>query len=603
MKGKLVHIPAILLSVVAHCLCVGAETALRRPNVLLVMSDDQGYGDLSLHGNPLLKTPNLDRFAREGLRFEQFQVSPFCSPTRASLLTGRYSLRTGVTSVTNNKEVMRHTEVTIAEALRPAGYRTGCFGKWHNGQQFPHNALGQGFDEFFGFNGGHINQYFNSELVRGTKPEQAKGFITDVLTDEAISFMKRHRDQPFFCYVPYNAPHTPTQVPEQYFTEFKGKGLDDALAAIYGMCQNLDENFGRLMAALDELGIRENTLVLFLTDNGANGDRFNAGMRGWKTSVHEGGTRVPLFVQWPRRFKQPRVIQQLAAHLDLYPTLLELCGVTPPVGPAIDGISLVPWMNGKTDTVDRNVFVYSSQSTPARPFPGGVRTDRYRFVCEEASAQVATAKWQLYDLTTDPGEKTDLANQRPAVVAELARAYSTWWSSVQGGYDPPHRIEVGHAIEDPVVLHAPQAARWPGLTFARRLGQPNPRNAGFAQDWLTDWTRPEAMAEWAIEVMAPGRYAVELQCTVAESDAGARIRVSAAGSSTEGTTRAFPGRQIPLPHRDRKEQNPLVDRTWHYQALGTLTLPAGSATLRVESRTMPGQAVMELKSVRLTRER
>ena len=260
-------------------------------------------------------------------------------------------------------------------------------------------------------------------------------------------------------------------------------------------------------------------------------------------------------------------------------------------------------MNGRSDTIDRNVFVYSSQSTPARPFPGGVRTDRYRFVCEEAAAQVTTAKWQLYDLKTDPGEKTDLANQRPAVVAELARAYATWWSSVQGGYDPPHRIDVGHDIENPVVLHAPQAARWSGLTFARRLGQPNPRNAGFAQDWLTDWTRPEAMAEWAIEVMAPGRYAVELQCTVAESDAGARIRVSAAGSSTEGTTQAFPGRKIPLPHRDRSEHSTYVDQTWHYQSLGTFTLAPGSATIRVESLTMPGKAVMDLKSVRLTRER
>ncbi len=563
-----------------------------RPNILLVMTDDQGYGDLSLHGNPVLQTPQLDRFARGGIQFSQFHVSPYCAPTRASLLTGRYSLRTGVTSVTHNKEVMRTYEVTLAEALRSAGYRTACIGKWHNGEQFPHDATGQGFDEFFGFRAGNVNNYFDAELLRGTEVVPTQGFMPDVLTDEAIAFMKRNQHRPFFCYLPYNTPHTPSQVPDEYFDRYKAQGLDDELAAIYGMCANLDDNFGRLLATLDELKIRDRTIVLFLTDNGANGDRYNAGMRGWKTSVHEGGTRVPLFMQWPQQFPEPRTIRQLAAHIDLYPTLLELCGVQPPWGPAVDGISLVPWLKGETDTKDRYVFIHSAHPIPAVPFPGGIRTARYRCVCEDPHARTNQATWQLYDLQTDPGETTDLAAQHPELVAELAQVYARWWGEVQHGYDPPHRVQVGHATENPVTLHAPQSVH-EGVTFHH--------GPGFAHLWLTGWTRTEARVQWAVDVVTPGEYLVDLICSVSRPDAGARIRVSGGGSSAEALTRPFDSATIPRPHRVAEEHELYMDRTWDRQRIGILTLPAGSTMLTVEALAIPGNAAMDLKGITLTK--
>jgi arylsulfatase A-like enzyme len=574
----------------------------RPPNILLVMTDDQGYGDLGLHGNPISRTPNLDRFAREGIQFSNFHVSPLCAPTRASLLTGRYSLRTGVTSVTGTREVMRNTEVTLAEALRAGGYRSTCLGKWHNGEQFPHNAIGQGFDEFLGFNGGHFNHYFDAVLLRGMKPAPTKGYITDVLTDEAIAFMKRQRGAPFFCYVSYNAPHTPTQVPDRYFDFYKANGMSDRIAAIYGMCENIDDNFGRLLRTLDEMGIRKNTLVLFLTDNGAaeppGGGRFNAGMRGYKTSAHEGGARVPLFIQWPARLPGARVIGQLAAHIDLYPTLLELCGVPPPTGPAIDGISLAPWLEGRrTDRMDREIFILARQG--GGPLPGAVRTARYRLVGEGTEPDPERAAWQLYDMMADPGQETDIAARQPQVVASLARSYARWWAGVQAGSDPPHRIHVGHSIENPVTLHGPQVARRVGLGFAARTRGGSPTAPGFSHDWLMNWTTLEARAEWSIEVATPGDYEIELICTVAPGDAGARVRVSAAGSSTEMETTEFAARPIALPHRDAVEHDRMLEQTWGRQRAGTLTLPAGSTTLAIKAVSIPGREVMQLKGITL----
>ncbi|MCI0361482.1 MAG: sulfatase-like hydrolase/transferase, partial [Planctomycetaceae bacterium] len=289
----------LAMVVVAHA---AGSAAQARPNIVVIITDDQGYGDCSLHGNPTLKTPHIDALGRQSVRLDRFFVNSFCSPTRAALLTGRYPLRTGVFGVTHNKETMRDSEVTLAEMLRAAGYQTACFGKWHNGEQFPYTPPGQGFDQFFGFHNGHWNNYFDTPLLRGATFEPTKGYITDVLTDEAIRFLGSS-GKPFFCYLAYNAPHSPFQAPDAEFDHYKSLGLDDTLAAFYAMCVRVDANVGRLLDELDRLKLAENTIVVFLTDNGgtAGVKHFNAGMRGGKTSVHEGGTRVPLFIRWPAK--------------------------------------------------------------------------------------------------------------------------------------------------------------------------------------------------------------------------------------------------------------------------------------------------------------
>ena len=310
MKHAAPLLAALLLTSPAalHASDAAGKRADGRPNILLVMTDDQGHGDFSFHGNAHLQTPHIDKLGESSVRFDRFYVNSFCAPTRAALLTGRWPLRTGCHGVTHNREAMRPSEVTMAEALRDGGYRSACIGKWHNGEQYPFTPQGQGFDESFGFNNGHWNNYFDPVLLRGAQPEQTKGYITDVLTDEAMKFITTNKARPFFCYLSYNAPHSPYQVPDKYFDKFKAKGFHDALASFYGMCENLDDNVGRLLAHLESERLANNTIVLFLTDNGgtAGVKTYNAGMRGGKTSVHEGGSRVPLFVRWPAAGWQPR---------------------------------------------------------------------------------------------------------------------------------------------------------------------------------------------------------------------------------------------------------------------------------------------------------
>ncbi|MCA9051143.1 MAG: arylsulfatase, partial [Planctomycetaceae bacterium] len=327
-----------------------------QPNVVVILTDDQGWGDVSCHGNPQIQTPHMDALAAEGAWFDRFFVSPVCAPTRASLLSGRFDVRTGVSGVTGRLEVMRSDEVTIAELFRDAGYRTGCFGKWHNGEQFPNNPAGQGFEEFFGFCGGHWNNYFDSTLEHNGRPVKTTGYITDVLTDAAIRFVTGDPGRPFFCYVPFNAPHTPWQVPDEWFDKCADRTSDRATQCAYAMVENIDHNVGRLLDALGEQ--RHNTIVVFLTDNGPNGQRYNGDLRGIKGSVHEGGVRVPLFISWPGKIA-PRKIDRIAAHVDLLPTLAELCGVAVESTKPLDGRSLVPLLNGTTtanDWPDRSLF-------------------------------------------------------------------------------------------------------------------------------------------------------------------------------------------------------------------------------------------------------
>ncbi len=579
------HVLRSILIALSLFACALPLRAAAPPNILFILTDDQGYGDLSLHGNTQLQTPNIDRFARQGTQFDRFYVCPLCAPTRASLLTGRYHLRGGVSWVTHGRETMRASEVTMAETLRGAGYRSACIGKWHNGEHWPNSPQGQGFDEFFGFLGGHWNNYFDTELLRGTEFVKTRGFITDVLTDEAIAFIERNRARPFLCYLPYNVPHSPYQAPDKYFDRFKAMGLSDELAAIYGMCANLDDNIGRLLARLDELKLAENTIVIFLTDNGPNGQRYNAGMRGTKGSVHEGGVRVPCFIRWPAKLKTPRVVTQIAAHIDLMPTLLDLCGVAPPKDVKFDGRSLRPLLEGNAaNWPERMLFSHNVRGSQAvGPTPGAVRSQQYRAVNEGKG-------WELFDMVADPGQKMNIAKEQPETLKRMTAAYDEWFRDVTRAGFAKQPTEIGHAEENPVHLHAPSATLDGGVSFFGR--------AGFANDWVTGWTSTGASVSWEIEVVRAGRYEISLGYLCPEADAGSKIRVSIGDANVEGTVRAAPIRDIPLPHRFDKG-NTYVNREWATLTLGVMNVEKGRAKLTVEALTKPGAQVMDLKNVSL----
>lgn len=600
-----IKLVSVLLLVAICKLSVAEAPRTSQPNVLLILTDDQGYGDFSIHGNPHLQTPHIDNLGKSGVRFDRFYVNPFCAPTRAALLTGRYPLRTGCHGVTHNTEAVKPSEVTIAEALRGAGYRTSCIGKWHNGEQYPFTPQGQGFDDVFGFNNGHWNNYFHATLLRGSKPESTKGYISDVLTDEAIKFIDSNKDQPFFCYLSYNAPHSPYQVPDKYFDKFKAKDFPDNLAAFYGMCENLDDNVGRLLAHLESQQRADNTIVLFLTDNGgtAGVKTYNAGMRGGKVSMHEGGSRVPLFVHWPAANWQPHVVKPIVAHIDLFPTLLDLCDAKAPAGPSIDGVSLRPLLESENASTwpERTLFVHNPIDETNK-FPGAVRTQRYRLVREivgrgggsAATANDASATpWQLYDMEIDPGQKQNIAIENPHLVKQLSERYDAWFADISSAGLKRFPLPIGYDEHNPVELHAPQAFFDKPLQFAS--------GPGFANDWLTGWTDAKAKVWFDIDVVKPGDYEIELACSCPSEDSGSRIRLSIGGQSLEATVPAAPGSEIKLPHRDEAGNTKYRNREWQTLKLGTVKLRKGPAKLTLESLSLPGSQVIDLKHVKLLR--
>lgn len=592
-------LPASMLTLQA----AGVTKQESRPNILLIITDDQGYGDLSIHGNPYLQTPNIDKLAKDGVQFERYYVSTFSAPTRAALLTGRWPERTGCHGVTHNAEAMRPSELTIAEALRAGGYRSECIGKWHNGEQYPYTPQGQGFDEAFGFNAGHINQYFNPVLLRGNVYEQTKGYVTDVLTDEAMKFITNNKSKPFFCYLSYNAPHSPYQVPDKYFDKFKAKGLENQLAAFYGMCENLDDNIGRLLKHLDAEHLSDNTIVLFMTDNGGTSgvSTYNAGMRGGKTSVHEGGSRVPLFVRWPAAKWQPHTVKQLTAHIDIMPTLLDLCKVKKPAGPKVDGVSLRPLLE-KKEVVNwsERVFFIHNPIDETNKYPGAVRTERYRLTRDIKGPQggssakgndASATAWQLYDMDSDPAEKKDISAKKPEIVKQLSERYYKWYADISSQGLQRFPLPIGYAMQNPVELEAPQAYFDEPLKFAC--------GSGASHDWLTGWTDTKGKVWFDIEAVTAGEYEIELAFGCSTGDAGSRVRISVGNKSVETIIPAAEAPEITLAHRDEKYSSKCRMREWSNLKAGKLTIPKGRSTITIEALSKHGSQVLDLKHLKL----
>lgn len=452
-----------------------------RPNVVLVMTDDQGYADLGLHGNPHVRTPSLDRFGREGLQFSRFYVAPVCAPTRAGLLTGRSHYRTGVLHTSRGGAKMHGDELTIPELLRAGGYRTGIFGKWHLGDNFPMRPSDQGFEESLIHKSGGINQgpdqpssYFDPRLWRNNQPQSTSGYCTDIFFSAALEFITANRDRPFFVYLSTNAPHTPLEVSPRYSDPYKAMGLDDATAKVYGMVENIDENFGRLIAALDRLDLRQNTIVIFLTDNGAQQQRFSAGQRGRKGTVYEGGIRVPFFLQWPAAIEGGRTIDRIAGYTDVLPTLLDLCGLPLPGKKALEGISLQPLLTARMPPrrwPERTLFFQVHRGLEPKQYQHfAAVTQRFKLVGypgtfnrEDLDTAGSPPPLELYDLTSDPGEQKDLAAQKPDVLARLRREYESWFQAVRRERDfRPGVIHLGADAEPQSQLSRYQDGGYPG---------------------------------------------------------------------------------------------------------------------------------------------
>ncbi len=579
-----------LLSCAIVALPGSSALAAERPNIVVILADDQGWGDLSANGNTNLATPNIDALAAAGATLDRFFVCPVCSPTRAEFLTGRYHPRGGVYSTSTGGERLNLDERTIAEVFKAAGYATGVFGKWHNGTQYPYHPRARGFDEFYGFTSGHWGTYFDPPLDHNGAPVRGKGFIIDDLTDHAIAFVEQNRNRPFFCYVPYNTPHSPMQVPDRFYRKFADLELkmradrpesEDVAhtRAALAMCENIDWNVGRILKKLDELKLAEKTVVIYFSDNGPNGWRWNGGMKGRKGSTDEGGVRSPVFIRWVGRIPKGKLIPQIAGAIDLLPTLADLADIPVSEGKPLDGISLKRLLIGDeqpADWPDRMIFSHWNGKV-------SVRTQQYRL--DDAG--------HLFDMQSDPGQHRDVSRDRAEIAKRLSQSRDEWKSELLPGLKREGRP---YPVGDP---------QFPLTQLPARDGVPhgNVRRSATAPNcsYFKNWTSTEDSITWDIEVLTAGEYEATIHYACPQADVGSTIELSCGDGRIEG--------QVQEPHDPPilGAENDRVPRTHESYVkdfrplrLGVIRLKPGHGILTLRALKISGNQVMEVRMLELT---
>ena len=475
----------------------------KQPNVVLVITDDQGYGDLSCHGNPVLKTPHLDELHGDSIRLTDYHVAPTCSPTRAALITGHWTNRTGVWHTIMGRSMLRHNEVTIGQILSNGGYRTGMFGKWHLGDNYPYRPEDRGFQEVLRHGGGGVGQtpdfwdnaYFDGSYFHNGKALPVKGFCTDVFFDYAKKFIRsvKNSDKPFFVYLCTNAPHGPMHAPVKYSKPYEKQGVN--VSNFLGMIANIDDNVGSMRTFLKEEGLADDTIFIFTTDNGTSSGAniHNNGMRGRKGSEYDGGHRVPFFIHWPKGgLVGGRDVDMITSYVDVVPTLIEYCNVPKPKGVKFDGVNIRSLIEGKQSNWPDRILVTDSQRVrdPIKWRKSSVMTDQWRLVNGK----------ELYDINVDPSQKKNISSAHPSVVSRLKIFYETWWEEISPTFGQPTAIYLGAdaPLADPVVLTchdwiADGSTPWNQRHI--RNAEKKPSNTGF----------------WAVDVKTAGEYTVELR--------------------------------------------------------------------------------------------
>jgi arylsulfatase A-like enzyme len=577
--------------------------AAPKPNIVVILADDSGWGDYSFNGNTNLRTPQIDSLARAGAIFDRFYVCPVCSPTRAEFLTGRYHLRGGVHNVTTGGERLNLDEKTIADTFKAAGYATGAFGKWHNGSQWPYHPNARGFDEYYGFTSGHWGEYFDPPLEHNGKFVRGKGYITDDLTNHAMAFIEKNKARPFFCYLPLNTPHSPFCVPDKYWNRFKdhaipmrGKdGADEDLPVTrcaLAMVENIDWNVGRLLSRLDKLKLAENTIIIYFSDNGPNSWRWNGGMKGRKGNTDEGGVRSAFLIRWPAKIKPGTKVSQVTGAIDLLPTLASMAGV-PRVGDKpLDGKDLSPLLCGDATAanwLDRTIFSHWGGRVSAR-------SQRYRF--DDAGA--------LFDMAADPGQQTDIAQQQPEVAAKMRQAVADWRKDVgvkampakgkgkgkgTAKVDDNRPFPVGY-VEFPMT---PLPAR-DGVPHGNVKRSANAPNCSY----FVNWTSPDDTMTWDIEVHTAGNYEVAIHYTCPSADTGSTIELSFKDSKIAG--KVAPAWNPPL--IDNQDRVPRKGESYLKEfrvlKLGAMRLEQGRGPLTLRALKVAGKTVMDVRLIQLT---
>lgn len=602
---------ALVAALVVSCTLITSAPAAPRPNVLVFLADDAGWGDYSHNGNTNLRTPNIDSIATGGAKFDRFYVCAVCAPTRAEFLTGRYHPRGGVRGVSTGQERLNLDERTVADAFKAAGYATGAFGKWHNGSQWPYHPQARGFDEYYGHTSGHWGEYFDPPLEHNGKMVREKGYIVDLCTDKALDFINRNQSKPFFCYVPFTTPHSPWAVPDSFWQRFRDKPLalratdpsqevDEHTRCALAMVEQQDWNVGRILRRLDELKLTENTIVLYFSDNGPNSWRWTGGMKGRKGSVDEGGVRSPLIMRWPAKIKPGTMVREITGAIDLLPTLASLAGVKRVGDKPLDGRDLSPLLlGGKPQWPERNLFNVQNNNL-------SVRSQQYRLDPQGA----------LFDMIADPGQTKNIAAQQPDVATRMIQAAADWRASIPGAAKAPASAAAkagkgkggkgggGGALLPPDDRAYTVGYReFPWTPLPARDGEPHgsvKRSSGAPNcSYFVNWTSKNDSMTWDIEVNTAGDYEVVIDYTAAE--AGATVELEFKGAKLTG--KVAPAWNPPLYTNQDTIARPDGEsqmKEFRPLKLGVMRLEKGRGLLTLRATDVPGKSVMDVRRVNLT---
>ena len=561
------------------------KNLLNKPNIVLIITDDQGWGDLSFYGNANLQTPNIDAIAKNGASFENFYVQPVCSPTRAELLTGRHSAKLGVYSTSAGGERINLDETTIGEIFKIAGYRTAAYGKWHSGMQPPYHPNTRGFDDFYGFASGHWGNYFNPMLERNGKVVQGEGYIIDNFTNKAIEFISNTSDKPFFLYLPYNTPHSPMQVPDKYWNRFKNKDLAmhyhgkeeedvDFTKAALAMVENIDDNIGRIMATLTQADKLENTIVVFLSDNGPNGWRWNGDMKGRKGHTDEGGVRSPLFIQWDRIIPDGVKVSQIASAMDILPTLVDLATIDCITKQPLDGRSLKPLLTQKeAEWEPRLIFNHWKGST-------SVRSQDFRLDRDE----------KLYNIAVDREQTKDISKSNTKQWKELKEAKRKWLEDIdnRSSSNDTRPFTLGHpgsiytqlpARDGKAHGHIERSNRFPNCSF------------------FTNWQDTSDYISWDVEVLEEGVFEVDVYYACPKKSVGTVLQLGFLSNSAEAVIHHWHDPPLKGKEHDRTPRGESYVKDFVPLSLGEMRLNKGIGTLTLGVQQADGEPAVDIRMI------
>lgn len=593
---KIIYI--FILGFLINCQSVTENES--RPNIILILTDDQGWGDLSINGNQDLLTPNIDQLAFDGVRFDRFYVSPVCSPTRAEILTGRHHVRTGVYDVSKGGERIDLDEELISEVFKNNGYKTAAYGKWHNGMQAPYHPNTRGFDDFYGFCSGHWGNYFNPLLEHNGELVRGEGFIIDDFTNRGLEFIEYNKENPFFLYLPFNTPHSPMQVPDKFWKKFEAKSLiqsgnsrtynsskDSGIDTInrlnhtraaLAMCENIDWNIGRINKKLKDLGILENTIIVFLSDNGPNGNRWNDGMKGIKGSTDEGGVRSPLIIKWEGNLPKGKIVKKISAAIDLLPTLKDLVNINDFPKNKLDGLSLKGLIYGEDiPTEDRTIFNY---------WRGRLSLRKQKFRLDHND--------NLFDMENDPNQYEEVSNVFPEIFQSMKNEKIKWRQTVWN--ELPEKDERPFIIGHPKMLYTQIPAR-------DAIANGNIKRSNYYPNcsFMTNWIDINDSITWQVEVPEDGDFEVVIYYTCAEDAIGSQFELTFGESKLIGKIN---NSHDPEEYGENQDRSPRIEsyvKDFRPLNVGKIKLKKGMGTLKLKGIKKTGKELMDFRLLMLKR--